>query len=380
MIISYLVLFKNFTYKVLFKTIFIFQTFSVMPVGKWGIISCGKISHDFCLAINESRVDHLDKTITHKLVACATRNNYETAEKFRKLHSIQKAYGSYSELLADDEIEIVYIGAINTVHFDIIKASLNAGKHVLCEKPFVLKASEAEEIFALAKSKNLFCMEAMWSRFHPGYKLLKSKLNTETYGNVISAQASFALGCGYLEETAPGYNRLTSESLGGGAIYDLGVYPLQFGLLGFGDENPKRITYQGTQIDNVDWVSNVNLFYETGLANCFSSIQEKGDHTDFDKNYAMFITTKGSFEVGPIFHCPTEITWKANNGDTENWSFPHLTPEKTVQYNFVNSGFLVYEASAVVEAISRGITECEEWTPEHTLRSLRIINKSLNRQ
>ena len=151
----------------------------------WGIISCGKISNDFCLALKSKAKRH-----DHKIIGCAARN-IENSEKFAATHDIPTFYGNYQELLNDQRVEIVYIGSINTCHFENCKEAINAGKHVVCEKPLVLNSEEAVVLFDLAKEKKVFLMEAMWSRFMPIYVELKDMIETGKLGKIHSASANF---------------------------------------------------------------------------------------------------------------------------------------------------------------------------------------------
>ncbi|CAH1639837.1 unnamed protein product [Spodoptera littoralis] len=130
---------------------------------RWGIVTAGKISNDFVNAFN-SYPEKGDQEI----VAVAARNK-DRAEEFAKLHSIAKVFDSYQALANSSDIDVVYIGALNNDHYGLCKMFLENGKHVLCEKPFCLNAKQTQSVINLARNKNLFIMEAVWTRFSPAY-------------------------------------------------------------------------------------------------------------------------------------------------------------------------------------------------------------------
>jgi len=131
---------------------------------RWGIVSAGLISHDFTNAIG------IHPAEDHQVVAVAARKLTD-AEEFAAKHGIKRAYGNYEDLAKDADIDVIYIGAINTVHLPLAKLYLNAGKAVLCEKPLCMNLKETQELVELARSKKLFLMEAVWSRCLPAYKV-----------------------------------------------------------------------------------------------------------------------------------------------------------------------------------------------------------------
>ena len=145
---------------------------------RWGIASAGRISHDFTNSI----VGVLPSE-DHKVVAVAARR-LEDAQKFAEKHGIEKAYGDYSGLANDPDIDVVYVGSIHPQHLALAKQFLQAGKHVLCEKPLCMNVRETVELVELARSKKLFLMEAIWSRCIPSYQALRQELAAATIGDV----------------------------------------------------------------------------------------------------------------------------------------------------------------------------------------------------
>lgn len=125
-----------------------------MDVTRWGILGAGLIANDFLVALRTLPRNE------HEVVAVAARS-LERAQHFGKTHDVEKAYGSYDELLQDPEVQVVYVATIHTSHATLSNLALSHGKHVLCEKPMAINLREANEVVALAKSKDLFFMEVL---------------------------------------------------------------------------------------------------------------------------------------------------------------------------------------------------------------------------
>ena len=122
------------------------------PSTKWGIFSTGKICHDFVNAMASLPKED------HEVIAVAARS-LESAKTFAETHSISRAYGSYEELAKDPDVQVVYVGAINPTHNNLIKLAINSGKSVLCEKPLCMNVRETKEVIELAREKKVFLME-----------------------------------------------------------------------------------------------------------------------------------------------------------------------------------------------------------------------------
>lgn len=146
-----------------------------MAVCRFGIIGAGSIANHFCKA-----VEMLEEA---EVVAVASSSE-ERAKAFARANHIPESYGSYEEMLQKSDINIVYIATTHNFHMDNIRLCFDYGKHVLCEKAMVLTAADAEEVFRLAKERNLFCMEAMWSRFLPQYQKAKQWVEEGRIGSI----------------------------------------------------------------------------------------------------------------------------------------------------------------------------------------------------
>lgn len=249
----------------------------------WGILGTGKIAQDFAQGLN-----YVEGA---KLTAIASRQ-LKTAQTFATQFKLEKAYGSYQELVNDPTIDVVYVATPHHRHKEDCCLALNAGKAVLCEKPFALNAAEAQAIVDLAREKQLFCMEAMWMRFLPVMQEVKTLINQGKIGTVKYLKADF----GYpVQNISP--NRFFDPN-GGGALLDRGVYliSLAYYLLG----EPESISSQAVIGETgVDEQSSISLRYANGSqAVLFSTLNT------FAENQAILYGTKGKIVIGDPFYCP----------------------------------------------------------------------------
>ncbi len=179
---------------------------------KYGILSTASIVPRFVKGVRESE--------NGEVVAIASRGEEKAKQKAEELN-IKKYYGSYEELYNDDEVDVIYIATINFAHYKNIKDALNAGKHVICEKPLVLEKKQAEELFELAKEKNLFLAEAQKEVFLPVTNKVKEIIKEKQIGEI---------GLMDFATSFPGdYNAWTLDlSKGGGVFFTNAVYCIEY--------------------------------------------------------------------------------------------------------------------------------------------------------
>ncbi len=188
-----------------------------------------------------------------------------SAAAFAKTHSIGNAYSSYEQLLSNSEIEAVYISNLSSDHAKTIRLALEHNKHVLCEKPLVLTHKEAEDLYAVAWSKNLILLEGFMYRFHPQILKLMEMIHDGKIGEVRSIRATFSFILYDLEKRP---RRMTSFA-GGGALFDIGCYIVDFinSVVG-ADQFPVEIkkTHRFDPIDpNFDFETTAILKYQNGI-------------------------------------------------------------------------------------------------------------------
>ncbi len=185
-----------------------------------GIIGAGNIANKLSEAFH-----FVEET---NLYAIASRS-LEKAQKFAEKNNIPNAYGSYEDMLNDENVDLVYIATPHSEHYKLAMLCVNHGKAVLCEKAFTMNAIEAHHLLDLAKQKQVYVGEAMWTRYLPYVKPLQKALEDGAIGDVRTMTASFGFNGQHRD-------RLNNPELAGGALLDLGVYTLTHASLVFGDE------------------------------------------------------------------------------------------------------------------------------------------------
>lgn len=199
---------------------------------QWGILGAGGIAKKFVASARASGN-------ANEVAAAASETNGK-AEAFANELSIPKAFNSYAALLADADISAVYIGNTHNFHYETVLQALDAGKHVLCEKPLAVNAKQASEMIEKAKAKNLFLMEAMWTRFLPACRQVMDWIEEGRIGEVHQIEASF----GFRNDGWPAEGRMLNPELAGGSLLDMGIYPLSFASLVMGGAKPQKIQSQ----------------------------------------------------------------------------------------------------------------------------------------
>jgi predicted dehydrogenase len=201
---------------------------------RWGIVGTGAMADVFAQGLADAP--------GAKLVAVASRTQ-SRAQAFAERHGVARAHQGCAALAVDPGVDLVYIATPHSDHHASAMAMLEAGKPVVCEKPFSMDAREAREVIALARRRRLFCMEAMWMRFMPAVRELVSRLRAGDIGEMRSA----TIELGHPAVFDPSH-RVFDPALGGGALLDLGCYVVSFALLLFGP--PTSVKSQVTLAPN----------------------------------------------------------------------------------------------------------------------------------
>lgn len=279
----------------------------------------------------------------------------KSAQDFAAKFNIPKAYEGYDSLATDPDIDVVYVGAINPVHLSIVKLLLNNGKNVLCEKPLGMNVKETKEILALAKAKNLFLMEAIWSRLQPAYLKLKEEIDKGTIGKVYQVQADFGF-----EIMA---DRISKKELGGGTMLDLGIYCLQLAQLVYNGEKPYKVLAGGhLNEEGTDQSVSATMLYSEGRTATFQTHAKCNTSCE-----AVVYGTKGKMKLLFPFWCATKI--QLVDGTVQEFTLP----EGVAPYNFYNSAGLGFEAQHVRECLLKGLKESPKVTHDETLTISELI-------
>ena len=308
---------------------------------RWGIASTGTISNSMAEAL--ATIDGA------QLVAVGSRTQ-DAADEFAARHSITTAHGAYAALWADAEVDVVYIGSPHSEHHWMTLAALDAGKHVLCEKAFAVNAHEAGEMIDAARRNGRFLMEAMWSWFMPLWHELRDRIATGAIGEVVSVDANFAI------PVVDEQGRHRRPELAGGALLDLGIYPLSIGRFLLGE--PVEVRALGRLTDQgVDGLVGGVLSHRSGAVSTFTtSLDALSDLT------ARVVGTEGRIVVGAPFWFPTEFTITRNDG----------TDREHVE--IANRG-LAHEAEHVMERIRGGYHESDVQTWAATLSNMELMDE-----
>ena len=313
---------------------------------KWGIIGLGKIAGKFAKGL--TAVDNSE------LYAVASRDR-DKAITFSKEHNAKIAYGSYVQLMQDKEVDAIYIATPHVFHYELTLDCLKNGKAVLCEKPFAMNLSEAREMIDLARAKNIFLMEALWTRFLPHFKFILEKIASQELGKIKSLKADFGFKAEYDESS-----RLFNKSLGGGSLLDIGIYPVFMAYATLG--KPKEIAAEAKFSDTeVDIICDMNFKYDDGVqANLYSTLEKKTSTT------AEIELEKGKIFLNTRFHEPTSVTI-ISESNTE-----------TIEFGVKSNGYN-FEAEHVGNMLLQGKTESDVWNLDNTLDIMDLLDKVRSR-
>lgn len=275
----------------------------------------------------------------------------EKAKAFANEHGFQHAFGSYEGMLADDEVELIYIATPHSHHYTHMKMCLEAGKHVLCEKSFTVNEKQAAEIFRIAEEKKLLVTEAIWTRYMPSRKIINDLLDEKVVGDVRKMTAN--LNYPLLDK-----ERIVKPELAGGALLDVGIYPLNFAYMHFGDKVREIRSAAQMTSAGVDGENAMILLYDDGrMAVLNSGIHGKSD------SEGVFYGSTGCMVVENI-NDPENI--KIYDTD-RNLIREVKIPEQISGYE--------YEITETISCIKEGKLECPSMPHKETLKMMRIMDE-----
>lgn len=262
----------------------------------WGIIGLGNIANQFA--------EDLQLSDNSVLYAVASRNE-EKAKIFSERYNSTKFYDSYEALAEDPEIDVIYIATPHTFHFENTMMCLKKGKGVLCEKPMGINSREVETMVREAESRNLFLMEAIWTRFIPATNKLLEILSSKTIGDILFIRADFGFKADSNRE-----GRLYNKKLGGGSLLDIGIYPIYLSLLTLGIPIDMKVMARMTDTD-VDSYCSILFDYENDAKAILESTIEADTPIE-----ASIYGSEGSLQLHSQFHHTEKITI-SKNGEKE---------------------------------------------------------------
>lgn len=310
-----------------------------------GIIGPGKIAQRMA-----DTVRRMDAAVGIVPYAVASRDG-SRAREFAERWGFAKAYEGYDAMIADPDVNLIYIATPHSEHYANARACLDAGKHVLCEKAFTMNADQAEALIQLARTRNVFLAEAMWTRYMPSRRMIADILQSGIIGTPMTIAANLCYPIADKE-------RVIRPELGGGALLDIGVYPLNFALTYFGADVERIVSACTKTLTGVDAQETITLFYRDGrMASLYVSMLVRSNRQ------GVISGDKGHVIVHNINN-PERIT-VVNNDYTP--VAEHCVPPQITGFE--------YQLMAAKEAIERGDIETPFMPHCETIRIMRIADQ-----
>jgi predicted dehydrogenase len=310
---------------------------------RWGILGTGLIANWFAadLALTDSGV----------ITAVGSRRQ-ESADRFAETFDIPNRHPSYESLVADPDVDVIYIATPHPMHRDNAILALQAGKHILVEKPFTMNAAEAREIVQLARDAQLFAMEAMWTRFLPDIAVVRDWLTQGMLGDIVTVSADH----GQWFAKDPEF-RLFAPELGGGALLDLGIYPLSFASMVLG--TPDRVvSMSDPAFTGVDAQTSVLLGYAGGAQALLTCTLRAKSPTR-----AAIVGTDARIEIDGDFYTPTRVSLIPRDGERTDVDDPD------------QGRGLRHQADEVASRIASGDLESPLMTLNETISIMETMDK-----
>lgn len=301
----------------------------------WGIVGTGNIARAFVRSL---------ENVPEATVAAVASREIASALDFASTHGIARAHRGVDAIAADASVEVAYVAGINTVHADHTVALLEAGKHVLVEKPIALSLSEVDRMTAAARSNGRFLMEAMWMRFNPLHVEILGRVSTGEFGRVLGVESDFTFDRPY-----DAGHRLFDPAQGGGSLLDVGIYPLTlaWSLLG---PPATRVAHVGLTPSGVDDSVRLELGWPDGataLLTCGS--RAEGTRT------SVIRLQNAEVHIPPPSHAASSATIHTADGRVEHVGASQASLHHQVLevHRCIEHGLL--ESPAMPHALSRAV-------------------------
>jgi predicted dehydrogenase len=287
---------------------------------RWGIIGIGKIAEKFAFDL---------QTVENAQLIAVASTNLERAETFAQKFDVKHAFGRYEDIFSIENLDVIYIATPHTLHAECTKLCLNNGVAVLCEKPFAMNEQQVSEMIELATEKQLFLMEAMWTRFLPSTKKVIELIEANEIGEIKSIHADFGFKAPFAPE-----RRLYNPKLGGGALLDIGIYPAYLSLLLLGYPSSIQAT-SNFSTTGIDETTSFLLRYDSqamAVLNCTITANTRSE--------AFIYGTKGYIHISSRFHESKGVTLYKENENPINFSFERQTRGYDYEIREVNQCLL----------------------------------------
>jgi predicted dehydrogenase len=317
---------------------------------RWGILSTANIAQ-------EKVIPGIRKGDRCRIVAIASRDGDRAAAVARR-HGIPRSFGSYEALLADPEVDAVYIPLPNHLHAEWTIAAARAGKHILCEKPLALTSAEAERMVAAAAGAGVLLMEAFMYRLHPSWVAVRELVAAGRIGRLVAVQSWFS----YFNDDPANIRNV--HEFGGGALLDIGCYNVNLSRLLFGGE-PRRVeaSSQRDPVSGVDVLTSGILEFEGGVATFTCSTRAEDDQRVHIYGTEGRIVVEIPFNIPP--DRPTHVFVTKGGEPPVNPSTERLTFETADPYTVEAERF----AAAVLDGSPIPVG------PDDAVANLRVIER-----
>ncbi|MET1017799.1 MAG: Gfo/Idh/MocA family oxidoreductase [Leifsonia flava] len=309
---------------------------------RWGILATGGIAHAMAN----------DLVLNGFTVQAVGSRSQESADAFAAEFGIPNAHPSYAALVADPEVDVIYVSTPHPFHAEHATLALEAGKHVLVEKPFTLNAAEARQVVDLATEKGLVVLEAMWTRWLPHMVRVREIIAAGTLGEVHTLIADHTQDL----PDDPGH-RLNALELGGGALLDLGIYPISFASDLFG--TPETIQASATFKDTGADAQVATIFRYAGgqIATTLSASDTRG------RNIATILGTDGRIDIDSVWYSPTSFrAYDADGAEIESFS------------SDVTGRGMQFQAAELERLVAAGATSGDILPTEETVAVLETLD------
>jgi predicted dehydrogenase len=313
------------------------------PALRWGILGTGWIAAQFTESV---------KAHSRQVVAAVGSRSLEKARTFAEARGIAGAHDRYEDLVSDPGIDVIYVATPHNFHHAHVLLALDAGKHVLVEKPIALNRAQAAEMAAVARNKGLFLAEALWSFFLPKFDVIQQIIDAGVLGEIRSVYTDYG-------EYLPPTHRLFDPELAGGPLLDLGSYPVAFiaklmgvpeRMVGLGQPDPSGVNGQ-LAVVMADGAGNLGTMATTPYG--------------FSPTNAAVIGTGATLRFGDQFHNPGPFELRSVGGDAV------LGYDEPVAHHFEG---LCYEAAEVARCIADGKTETQYRPLDASLNTMATLD------
>ncbi len=311
---------------------------------RWGILATGRIARDFATNLH---------FVPGAVIAAVGSRSLGSAEAFAREHGQDgtRAHASYADLVADPEVDVVYVASPHAVHLEHARLAFAAGRPVLCEKPLALNLPDGEALFASAG--DLFCMEAMWMACYPLVREVQRRLLAGDFGTPKQVHADLGF---VVPETASA--RMVERELGAGALLDMGIYPLTFARMMLGPfasvAASATLAPSGIDLDVA-----VAATHEGGAVSALTTSM-----TSDSPRTATIATDEGRLDVPADFHHPPYVVWRPSRGEPERIE----TPAPVLGTGLGN------EAAHVQDCLRDGLSESPLVPRAQTLELLGVMD------